>query len=129
MPVGATPRGQRRPERMKERVRRFDASAPAQIGGFFHVFDRSRGFNRTSSPGDLFSPAASNANCDYSPDPFLFWRGFLALKRWGAYLFFLYSALTYLANLLMFGEARVGNSWMGLVLVGGISLLYWKQLS
>lgn len=55
--------------------------------------------------------------------------GFFALKRWGAYLFFLSYALTYLANFVMFGAPHVGNSWIGLVLVGGISLLYWKQLS
>lgn len=55
--------------------------------------------------------------------------GFFSLKRWGTYLFFLSYALTYLANLIVYGAPHVGNSWIGLVLVGGISLLYWKKLS
>ncbi|HZW13444.1 MAG TPA: hypothetical protein VFF81_09670 [Noviherbaspirillum sp.] len=55
--------------------------------------------------------------------------GLFAQKRWPVYLFFLSGLLTYVANLISFGQPLVGKSWIGLLVVGVLAALYWKRLS
>ncbi|MEY8688778.1 MAG: hypothetical protein AB9M53_02705 [Leptothrix sp. (in: b-proteobacteria)] len=60
---------------------------------------------------------------------FLSGVGLFAKQKWGIYLFLFLFISACVVNLLFAGSAMVGNSWIGLILVGGIGLFYWKDLS
>jgi len=54
--------------------------------------------------------------------------GFFYMKRWAVYLFFSVAGITILANLVSFGHSGLGKSWVGIIVVGTLALLYWRQL-
>jgi hypothetical protein len=54
--------------------------------------------------------------------------GLFYMKRWAVYLFFAVAGITTLANFVSFGHSGLGKSWVGIVVVGTLAILYWRQL-
>ena len=54
--------------------------------------------------------------------------GLFCMKRWAVYLFFAVAGITILANFVSFGHSGLGKSWVGILVVATLALLYWRRL-
>jgi hypothetical protein len=55
--------------------------------------------------------------------------GLLLFKRWAVYLYFTSWIAMALFSYIFYGQVNLGLAWIGALVVGVVSALYWKHLS